>query len=92
MFGISKKKLIENYEGQIKERDARNEELKKESKELKESKAILDEMTDELIKEEDKLVNKKINRLEAIKKRTKRLRIENRCETKILELEKRYLD
>lgn len=69
-----------------------NANLIKENKVLKESKDILDEMTDELIKEVDKLVNKKINRLEALKKRTKRLRIKKKCESKILEQEKRYLD
>ena len=50
MFGISKKKLIENYEWQLKERDSRIKKLVSENKTLKQSKDILDEITDELIK------------------------------------------
>lgn len=137
MFGISKKKLIENYEKQIKQKNERikdlnedkkklimnyenqmkqkstrigelikdNEELKKENSRisdrylktvveadnLKQANAVLDEMTDEMIKEIDLLVDKKIKRLEAIKARTKKHKIKKKCDNKILQLEKRYL-
>ena len=52
---------------------------------------ILDEMTDNMIIEIDTLVNKKIKRLEAIKRRTKKHKIKKKCDSRILEIEKRYL-
>lgn len=119
MFNISKKKLIENYEKQINQKNERikdlvsdNIELKKSNYEiikenikisdaylnksievdkLKEANEILDEMTEELIKEIDLLVDNKIKRLEAIKSRTKKIRVKKKCDSKILEIEKRYL-
>lgn len=112
MFAISKRKLIENYEKQLKQKNYKikclnddknrlvyiNDKLREENNKmyndiqnLENKNKILDEMTDNMIIEINTLVNKKIKRLEAIKRRTKKYKVKKKCDSRILEIEKRYL-
>lgn len=98
MFGISKKKIIENYENQLKWRNERTRSLVKENKKLKQDNIALSQsckMLNEIVEESKsemlKLSNAKIYRLENLKIKTKKVKVKKKCENRILEIEKRYL-
>lgn len=112
MFAISKKKIIENYENQLKRKDESIRSLINENKELKNNseevikllKVISDkntkieaENTDlrlsviVLTKRCKSLTNAKIERIKQIKNRTPKEKVKNKCENRILEIERKAL-
>lgn len=112
MFAISKKKIIENYENQLKRKDESIRSLVSENKELKTNSEevikLLSEISNKnakieaentdlklsvmnLTKRCKSLTNEKIERIKKLKNRTPKNKVKNKCENRILEIEKRDL-
>lgn len=88
---VSKNKLIENYENIIRRKDDSIRNLKKENQEFKEIFKTNNELIKDLISENKVIFNNKIDRLEKIKIRTKKIKTKKKCENRILKIEEKLL-
>lgn len=95
---ISKKALINNYENQLKRKEERIGSLLKENKELKNhieknAEKVSDLLSEnkELEYENKNLLNEKIDRIKKLKYRTSKFKVKNKCDNRMLKLEKRDL-
>ncbi|WP_092921312.1 hypothetical protein [Romboutsia hominis] len=95
---VSRKKLIKNYENQLKNKSEYidklikiNINLSKEKDELLSEKEVTDDMLQKLIHFNKEIYNKEIERLEIIKDRTKKAKTKKKIENRILDIKEYYI-